>query len=173
MSAAQAVVLANNLNHQMNDIVIRPAVPGDARALSDIAWRAKGGWGYSSEWLEEWREALTVTPEYLALHRSWVAIRQGHVTAWCALESSGESATLDHLWVVPEHQGQGIGRQLVVTALLEARQAGIRRVLVEADPNAEDFYIRVGARRVGERPAPMRGAPERVLPLLVFTIHEL
>lgn len=153
--------------------MIRPGVPSDAPALSEVAWRAKAGWGYAEEWLEEWREALTVSPEYLAAHRAWVAVGQAGVVAWCALERHGESALLDHLWVVPKHQGHGIGRRLVLRALNEAAQAGVRCVSVEAEPKAEGFYIRMGARRIGERGAPMPGAPERTLPLLEFAVATL
>lgn len=38
-----------------------------------------------------------------------------------------------------------------------------------SDPFAEAFYLRLGARRVGSVPAPMPGAPERLLPELEFT----
>ncbi len=37
---------------------------------------------------------------------------------------------------------------------------------VASDPGAETFYTRLGARRVGTDPAPMPGAPDRILPVL-------
>ena len=76
--------------------------------------------------------------------------------------------TLDHLWVHPAHMGQGLGRQLVVHALAHARGAGAVGFDIEADPNAESFYRRLGGRRVGEVAAPVPGAAERRLPLLVL-----
>jgi len=39
---------------------------------------------------------------------------------------------------------------------------------IEADPNAESFYQHLGGRRVGEVAAPVPGAAERRLPLLVL-----
>ena len=41
-------------------------------------------------------------------------------------------------------------------------------IAVVSDPNAEEFYVKLGARRVGKVNAPMPGAPERTLPLLEF-----
>jgi len=42
----------------------------------------------------------------------------------------------------------------------------VASAIVVTDPHAEPFYLRLGARRVGEIAAPMPGAPERKLPLL-------
>jgi GNAT superfamily N-acetyltransferase len=71
---------------------------------------------------------------------------------------------LEHVWVDPSCHGQGVGRALVEHATNEAR--GV--IAVVADPNAERFYIKLGAVRVGDVNAPMPGAPSRKLPLLEF-----
>ncbi|EBV1760669.1 N-acetyltransferase, partial [Salmonella enterica subsp. enterica serovar Newport] len=42
-------------------------------------------------------------------------------------------------------------------------------LLVDADPNAEAFYIRQGAIRIGETPS--ESLPGRVLPLLLISLH--
>lgn len=39
-----------------------------------------------------------------------------------------------------------------------------------SDPFAEPFYLKLGARRIGAVPAPMPGAPGRVLPVLEFNL---
>jgi predicted N-acetyltransferase YhbS len=77
---------------------------------------------------------------------------------------------LEHLWVRPDHMGLGIGRSLIADALAMAASQGATIVAVESDPNAEPFYLRMGAVRVGEVGAPMPGAPNRTLPLLEFTL---
>jgi len=41
---------------------------------------------------------------------------------------------------------------------------------IEADPNAESFYIRRGARRVGEHRSDVDGMP-RILPVLEIQIE--
>jgi hypothetical protein len=35
-----------------------------------------------------------------------------------------------------------------------------------SDPYAEPFYLKLGARRIGEVASPMEGAPSRTLPLM-------
>ncbi|GMV34320.1 MAG: hypothetical protein AMXMBFR60_21490 [Chloroflexota bacterium] len=41
---------------------------------------------------------------------------------------------------------------------------------IEADPNAESFYIRMGARRIGEHRSDVDGAP-RILPALEMQLR--
>lgn len=82
---------------------------------------------------------------------------------------TGEGATrvLEHLWVAPTHIGTGIGRRLVAHATERLRAEGVRTVRIESDPNAEGFYVKMGARRVGEVASTPAG---RTLPLLVLTL---
>jgi GNAT superfamily N-acetyltransferase len=152
----------------MGPLLIRAGSLDDAPAVSAVAYRAKAGWGYPVEWLDAWHDVLTVAPDYLAVHHSWIATRGSDVVGSCVLEVDGARASLNHVWVIPEAQRQGVGRALVEAALASARVEGVLAVDVESDPHAEPFYLRLGARRCGQIPAPMPGAPDRVLPLLRF-----
>src|SRR4030095_607844 len=88
------------------DITIREALSHQATALSSIALKAKGYWGYSNEQLDLWqKEFLTVSPEYIKVNRVWVASVDKQLVGFAAVEQSGEEAILDHLWVLPEFIG--------------------------------------------------------------------
>ena len=152
------------------DVEIRRAVGADAGDLSNLARRAKAHWGYPPEWMRRWKADLTLTPKYLDSRNAYVAQRDGRPIGMCVLELHGEDATLEHVWITPEFHRQGIGRHLVVHALDTARRAGVVAVKVVADPFAEAFYLKLGAQRIGTVPAPMPGAPRRVLPLLEFAL---
>ena len=52
---------------------IRAPRASEAKALSDLAQRAKAHWGYSAEWLQLWNGDLTISGDYLLAHRSFVA----------------------------------------------------------------------------------------------------
>ncbi|MEO6444863.1 MAG: GNAT family N-acetyltransferase [Gemmatimonadaceae bacterium] len=82
-----------------------------------------------------------------------------------------DRASVEHLWIAPEHHRRGIGGALLERALAVASDAGVASVRVESDPNAEPFYVRRGARRVGLTPAPMPGEPNRMLPVLEFVLR--
>jgi len=67
--------------------------------------------------------------------------------------------------------GKGIGRQLWQHAIGSARRLRARYLLVDADPNAEQFYVEMGAERVGDVPSGVD--PNRRLPLLRYPISEI
>jgi GNAT superfamily N-acetyltransferase len=139
--------------------------PGDAPALTAIAFAAKRHWGYPEAWIQHWRAALTVAPEYVANNACFVAASDGEKIGFAAVRHEGTDAWIDHLWVMPQAMGQGIGRLLFRRCEEEARRNGATRLVVEADPHAEGFYVRLGARTVGRLASPMDGA-ERFLPVM-------
>ena len=148
---------------------IRRARHDDADALSDLAHRAKAHWGYPAHWMREWDAQLTIIPGYLELHDVWVSERDGTIVGMCALEDRGDRCNLEHVWVEPSLHGKGVGRALVMHALSEARGRQVAAVELLSDPFATGFYERLGARRIGEVPAPMPGARDRTLPKFEFT----
>lgn len=156
------------------EYAIRSVEPADSEALTVLAHRSKAHWGYPPEWVTAWTAELTLTPEYLRTHEGFVATTDAVPIGVCMLEIdrfNGVDAELAHMWIAPEHHGRGIGRQLVKRALASARLEAVSRVRVVSDPFAEPFYLRLGARRISEIPAPMSGAACRVLPVLEFVIR--
>lgn len=149
--------------------LLRPATLSDAPALTVIAQTAKRHWGYPEAWLEAWAPVLTITPDYVSENTLFVAERDGVPVAFVGLVDEDAFWQLDHLWVLPEHQGQGLGNRLFAAALEEvrARRPGLLRI--EAEPFALGFYERCGARQVGTIPAPVLGTP-RELPLLEMIV---
>jgi len=149
--------------------VLRPARDEDAAALTRVARAAKASWGYPEVWLREWEAQLTITRDYLRRNHVIVAELEGRVVAFGALVGISEGADLDHLWVLPEAQGAGIGRALFEGLVEAARASGARALRIDSDPNSRAFYERLGAHYVGERPAPVAGVA-RTLPVLSFPL---
>ena len=65
--------------------------------------------------------------------------------------------------------GTGLGRKLFGHAMRRAQELGAGTVTIEADPNAEGFYRRMGARRAGENVYELEGG-ERALPVMVVEL---
>jgi predicted N-acetyltransferase YhbS len=152
-------------------MTIRDATTEDARVLTDIARAAKASWGYPEAWMQEWSAILTIDAAAISAMRVRVAEGDDGVLGFYALQGSGPSVRLEHLWVRPGRMGQGTGRALVEHAIAAAARAGAEVIEIESDPNAEPFYRRMGAVRVGEVPAPVPGAPHRTLPLLNLPVR--
>ncbi len=136
--------------------------------LTAIALEAKRHWGYSESMIDLWRDGLTFTPEYLTVHVVYAAELDGRVVGLYALAGSGDEQEIEHFWVLPECHGRGIGRELFDHAVVTARTNGATRIKVVSDPNAEEFYVKMGARRVGEEPSKPEG---RRLPVLLLDLH--
>ena len=147
-------------------VEIRRASPEDADALTRIAFAAKRYWGYPERWIERWGESLTITPGFVRDSGVYAAVSGGEPFAFYALTGTGRKMELEHLWVSPAWIGSGAGRLLFEHAMGEAASRGAESVEIEADPNAEGFYLRMGARRIGENVYEIEGQ-RRVLPLMV------
>jgi len=150
------------------DLQIRRARPDEAEVLTEIAHAAKRYWGYPENWIEHWKADLTITPELIANNEMYVAVSGEEIAGCCAIVFSdspaeGAPAELEHMWIRPERMGAGVGRALFTHARERAANLNVPVMELSADPNAEGFYERMGAKRIGEVAAEMEGK-SRVLP---------
>jgi GNAT superfamily N-acetyltransferase len=143
---------------------IRRASPEEAGDLSALALRSKAFWGYDEAFLARCRAELTVDRDQIPALRAHVAEEGGAPLGFFTVSGSPPDGELVHLYVAPEAIGRGIGTALLRAARDVARREGFKTLEIHADPNAEPFYLRHGAFRVGEiASASIAG---RVLPLL-------
>ena len=150
--------------------VIR-ARPEHAARLTHIAHVAKSYWGYPAQWIELWHNQLTISSRFIMANDVYVAVDDdGVILGFYALAGAGPRLTLDHLWVLPQCFGGGVGRRLFEHAAQHARELGARTVEIESDPNAEGFYQKMGAETVGEVTYELEGMP-RCLPLMVYLVE--
>jgi GNAT superfamily N-acetyltransferase len=152
-------------------IEIERASPGDADALTRIAFAAKRYWGYPEPWVSHWSETLTITPELVRDNEVYAAVSDGEAFGFYALAGAGRGLELEHLWVSPAWIGSGTGRLLFEHAMDRAASRGAQHVQIEADPNAEGFYLRMGARRAGENVYEIEGQ-RRVLPRMLVELSK-
>ena len=145
------------------------ATPEDADALTKIAFDAKRSWDYPESWIEGWRDILTIGAEFIAANAAYVAIENGRPVGFYLLTMEIDDIHLDHLWVLPAAMHRGIGRSLFEHAVAQTRTLGFHLIKIEADPNAEGFYERMGARRIGSNVTEVAGN-RRELPLLVLEL---
>ena len=150
-------------------VQIREACPQDATRLTQIALAAKRHWGYPDRWMEIWREELTLRPDFIAANETYAAVVDGQSVGFYALTRKNDTLHLLHLWVLPDWMGRGIGRLLFFHAVERAKALGFRQFEIESDPNAEGFYQRMGARRVGVS-IHMVEQQRRELPVMIYWV---
>jgi N-acetylglutamate synthase-like GNAT family acetyltransferase len=152
-------------NYDSANLRIRKALTEDAATLTTIAHDAKRHWGYPEHWIKHWQEDLTISPDFVAANQVYVAERDNELLGFYALIIRKDKAELDHLWVAPAHIGTGVGKELFLHAMESAARRNIPEIEVSSDPNAEGFYRKMGAHRIGETVSEIDGQP-RTLPRL-------
>jgi GNAT superfamily N-acetyltransferase len=154
-----------------NDIEIVQAQPEDAKELTGIAMAAKRHWGYPENWMGKWEEILTISSECVAVNTVYKALQDGRIIGFYVLIDTQEQLELKHMWVHPDGIGHSVGRQLIEHVIRQAVQADHKNMEIESDPNAEEFFKKMGACRVGARIYKLEGS-QRMLPLLFLNIPQ-
>ena len=151
-----------------SNVNVRPAHPCESEALTSLAFAAKAFWGYSRQQLDAWSSELRVSPESIIEKPTYVAEGQGRILGVVQLNTSSTPWQVECLWVHPDGMRQGIGARLMCETVAYAQAHGQRELHIDADPNAEEFYLHIGARRVAALSAPIAGNPQRVRPQLML-----
>lgn len=146
------------------NIHIRRALSEEADALTQIALSAKRHWGYPARWIDIWTPQLTFSPDYFQENESWIADVDRPIAFYTLQERDG-NAWIEILWVLPEHMGQGVGKQLFLHATSRSLGLGYNILRLEVDPNAVVFYEKMGMYKIGKRHFQIEGQP-RSLPIM-------
>jgi GNAT superfamily N-acetyltransferase len=145
------------------------AIPDQAETLTQIALAAKRHWGYPERWIEIWSPILIVSEEYIEKNDVYIACVMGEPVGFYAILIENDRASLEHLWVLPDYMGKGIGAKLFKHALSRCKEIGAHTLEIESDPNAQGFYEHMGARKVREAIGKVDGQP-RILPVLEIAL---
>ena len=133
---------------------MRRALPAEAGRISNIAFRSKAYWGYSDEFMRAYREELTYDAATIEAPQFefWCYETDGRTLGFYAIDQQTDTLfELEALFVVPDYIGKGIGRRLIMHAMQQSRIRGGQRLIIQGDPNVEEFYRVAGAVRTGER----------------------
>lgn len=121
----------------------RKAEITDITVLNRISVTSKRHWGYPEEWIENWKEDLSLTASDLNSQETLVMDFKRKIIGFCSIKDHGDRYEVIHLWILPEFIGKGYGKILLKETLtlfvLEDKP-----IWVLADPNAESFYNKQG-----------------------------
>jgi GNAT superfamily N-acetyltransferase len=147
---------------------IRRAEERDREELARLSFRSKAYWGYDAAFMQSVREQLTPSESYVAGGRVFLAeAPNGSILGFYGLLYEDERLWLYDMFIAPEAIRAGIGRMLWNHAVDVARITGEPAFYIESDPNAEEFYLKMGALRDGQRIAAGSG---RNLPVLRYAL---
>ena len=149
-------------------MTMRAARPDEAAALSGLAFRSKAHWGYDEAFMTACQGELTLSAGEVTARRTSVAEDGGRLAGFGTLDGEPPEGALGMLFVDPGFIGRGVGRALFGHLTAAAAGLGFTRLTIDADPNAEAFYLAMGAVRIGATPS--GSVPGRTLPLLSFAV---
>ena len=130
--------------------MIRRAVPEDTPTLQAMMAGSNGYerpaaramiFGFAAGWS---------VPE--AAHEIWLAQTLHAVVGFYALIPHDDDRELDLFFTANDSQGTGLGRRLFYHMADRARALGAGRVVISSNPEAADFYRRMGAVDIGVSP---------------------
>lgn len=150
------------------DIEIYKAEPEDCERLKEIALASKGYWGYSEVLISQWTQTFIITPESIDRDKVYLARINSLIIGWYRLLVHSTAAVLEDLWVLPDYIGKGVGRKLFEHAVMQAKLSGLPYLELEADPNAEPFYTKMGCHKIGERISEWG----RAIPHMIYDLRE-
>jgi GNAT superfamily N-acetyltransferase len=134
----------------MHDILIRPAVVSERRALEALQWRASLNNPGDRDALLANPDAIALPLHQIATGHVFVAERDGAIVGFSAvLPREDRETDLDALFVEPHLWGQGIGRLLVEYCVVFARAQRSAALQVVGNPHAEGFYRACGFEMLG------------------------
>jgi len=150
------------------NIVIRPATINDDEVLTNISFASKRYWKYPEQYIEVWKDELTITPSYILKNTVHVAEVTGQVAGYFSLVEVKEDfwagkvfvnkgIWLEHIFVLPEYIGKGIGSKLIAVLRTKCKEMKIDKVNIFSDPHAKGFYDKLGACYIGEALSSIKG----------------
>ncbi|PHA02286.1 GNAT family N-acetyltransferase [Bacillus pseudomycoides] len=148
-------------------MIVREALLKEANELSNLALSSKATWNYSEEFILACKEDLTITERYIKNNYVYILEEKHEIIGFFSFQRK-EVDSLDFLYLHPSYKGKGYGRILWEGVIQKATELNIKSFTIDSDPNAEGYYIKMGAKLIGETPSTV--FKDRLLPLLQYDV---
>lgn len=118
------------------------------------------------------RQELTFSTQELQNHHFWVAEINKLIVGFYGLEVlSATKIELIALFIAPAYIHHGYGGKLIEHAKLIAGKLGAKAIIIQGDPHAKNFYLRVGGKLIGSRES--ASISGRYLPVFIINLPEV
>ena len=147
---------------------IEKTIRTDAKDLTELTIRSKSYWNYGKKQIEEWREELTITEKYIDENQIYKLVVDNILVGFYAYQAEGKiNIKLNYLFIEPEYIGKGYGKILMTDFLKRIENSEFKKVIVDADPNVEEFYNKLGFQVIGKLKSTIK---DRFLPIMELKI---
>jgi GNAT superfamily N-acetyltransferase len=135
----------------MNSLTLREASPNDsefAYCVKRAAFReyVEKVWSWDEVEQRRLHELRFEAQDFRVINLAGIDI------GIMAVVVAPDCVNVNQLFLLPEHQGKGIGRRCMLLIMEEARELGlpVRLRVMKVNPRALAFYLRLGFLRTGE-----------------------
>jgi N-acetylglutamate synthase-like GNAT family acetyltransferase len=113
--------------------------------FTEISFVSKKYWNYSDEWMEIWKNHLTITENFIINNYVYHLENDANeIVGFYAFVKFDNYIELDSLFVSPEYIGKGFGNLLMTDFLSKVREIDFNYKKLKAEPFAEIFYKKYG-----------------------------
>ena len=148
---------------------IKRATIHDAQDLTELTIRSKSHWDYDKKQIEEWRDELSISENYILNNHVYKLTLENSLIGFYAYNTIDlNDIRLDFLFIEPMFIGKGYGKILITHFLNYIKNTEVKRVIVDADPNAENFYKKQGFKVIYKLESSIKN---RFLPVMQYTIE--
>lgn len=126
-------------------INIVSASPKDANLLASLEIKSESYWGYSSDFMDRFKEIYLITEEFILNNPTYILKNGEIIIGFYGILLNHDEVSLEYLFIEPTYIGKGYGKMLWDHALEEFKKLGIREFTIITSPDAREFYLRLGA----------------------------
>lgn len=142
----------------------------DLDNINHIMCASKAYWGYDESFIDEFMDRFCVTEKCIREYNIYCVYIDAEMRAFYGFKKNDENQDeLDLFFLEPVFIGKGVGRRLWQLCIATAKELKIQRFIIQADPNAEGFYLKMGCVNIGKKPSPM--GLGREVPILEYELE--
>jgi len=148
---------------------IEKATIQDSKLLTELTIRSKSYWDYGQKQIEAWKSELSVPETYIVEKNVYKLTNNNTIIGYYSFYELNQSdVKLENLFVDPESIGKGIGKRLMVDCIKRVKNLSYTKIILDADPNAENFYKKLGFTVIGKLETSIKN---RYLPIMELLIN--
>jgi streptomycin 6-kinase len=152
-------------------IEIKKAELNDLDTINHLLRLSKAYWGYDEEFVNKFMGIFSMTAERLQKTTTLLFYVDGEIAGFYGfIINENKTLELDNFFLHTNYIGKGLGRKLWAACCNTAKELGENEFVIWSDPNAENFYIKMGCEKIGMKKSPIM--PNRYTPILKYKMPD-
>ncbi|WP_346935612.1 GNAT family N-acetyltransferase [Clostridium sp.] len=151
-------------------INIRRAKVGEASILTNIAINSEAYWGYDEEYMESFKNTYGVSENYISNYPTFLIEDNQIIVGFYSILMNVGETELEYFFINPNYIGKGYGKLLWNHVIENAKNLNIKQLEIVTSPEAIDFYIKMGAVKIGEVESLVKVG--RKIPRLIYNVEK-